>query len=154
MTRDYPDRPIVGVGAVVIRDGAVLLIRRAKPPREAEWSLPGGAQKLGETLREAAKREVAEETGLAIEVVGMIDAVDAISRDDEGRVQYHYTLFDVAAHVAAQWTGGDPAPGGDAAEARWVKLDALDGVVLWDETRRVISQGAAMLAAPARNSRT
>ena len=77
MSREYPDRPVVGVGAVVIHDGAVLLVKRAKPPREGQWSLPGGAQELGETLAEAAHREVAEEAGIEIEIVSTIDAAQA-----------------------------------------------------------------------------
>jgi ADP-ribose pyrophosphatase YjhB (NUDIX family) len=141
MSREYPDRPIVGVGAVVIRDGAVLLVRRAKAPRKGQWSLPGGAQKLGETLNAAAIREVAEETGVEISIACMVDAVDSITHDDDGRVRYHYALFD----VVATWIGGDLMAGGDADDARWVKLDELEPYALWAETRRVIARAAEML---------
>ncbi len=132
MPRTYPDRPIVGVGVVVWRDDTVMLIRRAKPPRQGEWSLPGGAQKLGETVFDAARREVLEETGLTIDVLGLVDVVDSIQRDDSGRVRYHYTLVD----VFAAWRAGEATAGHDAAEAAWVGLDALPP--LWSETERVI----------------
>ena len=132
MSRLYPDHPVSGVGAVVWRDGQVLLVRRANPPRQGEWSLPGGAQEIGETVFEAARREVLEETGLAIEVLGLVDVVDSIHRDDDGRIRYHYTLADVFARVA----GGNEAAAGDAAETAWFDLDRLPP--LWPETGRVI----------------
>ena len=84
MTREFPDRPIAGVGVVVLGAKGVLLVKRAKPPRQGQWSLPGGAQKLGETVFEAARRETLEETGLEIEVLGLIDVVDSIASDDGG----------------------------------------------------------------------
>lgn len=138
MPRTYPDRPFVGVGVVVWRDDEVLLIRRAKPPRQGQWSLPGGAQKLGETVRQAAIREVREETGLEVALTRLLDAVDSISHDEAGRVQYHYTLVD----FAAEWRAGEPTPGGDAAEARWVARGDLNRYELWEETVRVIGLSA------------
>lgn len=132
MLRSYPDRPIVGVGVVIWRDDKVLLIRRAKPPRQGEWSLPGGAQKVGETVFDAARREVLEETGLTIDVLGLVDVADSIQRDESGRVRYHYTLVD----VFAAWRAGEATAGDDAAEAAWVGLDSLPP--LWSETERVI----------------
>ena len=95
MSREYPERPIVGIGAVVIKNDQVLLIRRGKPPRLGGLSLPGGAQKVGETVFEGALREVTEETGVEAEVLGLIDVVDSMTRDDDGRLQFHYTLIDV-----------------------------------------------------------
>ena len=89
MSRVYPDRPIVGIGVVVWRDDRVLLIRRGKPPRKGEWSLPGGAQELGETLIEAALREVFEETGLKAQRLSLINALDMIDRDDQGKIRHH-----------------------------------------------------------------
>ncbi len=142
MSRAYPERPVVGVGVVIIHDGSVLLIRRAKAPRQGQWSLPGGGQELGETLREAAIREVAEETGAEIELVGMIDAIDSITRDAEGAVRFHYSLFD----FAARWTGGAICPGSDASDVCWAKLSELDDYTLWDETVRVIGLADKILA--------
>ncbi|MFQ5970750.1 MAG: NUDIX hydrolase [Alphaproteobacteria bacterium] len=141
-SRQYPDRPFVGVGVVVLKDDAVLLIRRGKPPRLGEWSLPGGAQRLGETVEEAALREVREETGISLALMGLIDVVDSISHDDEGRVRYHYTLVD----LAARWTGGSVVPGGDAAHAAWVPLERIETLGLWSETVRVIRLAAARLS--------
>ena len=134
MSRQYPERPIVGVGAVVWRRDEVLLIRRAKPPRAGSWSLPGGAQNLGETVFEAARREIMEETTVDIQVLGLIDVVDSIRHDDDGRVQYHYTLVD----VFGEWRDGEPTPQDDAAEAAWFTLDQLDALGMWSETIRVI----------------
>ena len=135
MTREYPNQPLIGVGVVVWRDDTVLLIRRGKPPRQGQWSLPGGLQKLGETVFEAARREVMEETGVEIRVLELTDVVDLIERDDaDGRVRYHYTLVD----VVAGWLGGEAAPGSDAAEVAWADLEALPRYRLWSETERVI----------------
>jgi ADP-ribose pyrophosphatase YjhB (NUDIX family) len=143
-TRIYPPAPLVGVGAIVFNRGRVLLVRRAKDPRRGQWSLPGGLQKLGETVAEAARREVMEEASLAIRVLGLADVVDLIERDDgdaaggddrAARVRYHYTLVDLVACC------GDDAirPGSDAAEVVWADVRALDGYGLWAETTRVIA---------------
>ncbi len=141
--RLYPARPIVGVGAVVFRGGDVLLVSRAKPPVSDRWSIPGGAQEVGETVREAAHREVREETGVEIRIVGLIDVVDGISRDADGRARYHYTLID----FAAEWLSGEVRAGSDAGAARWVRREELAGLPLWDETRRIIDRAAEMVAA-------
>lgn len=129
MRREYPDAPIAGVGAVILRSGvagepAVLLIRRGQEPLKGEWSLPGGAVELGETLEEAIRREVLEETGLAVETIGIVQAFDRISRDGEGRVRYHYVLIDFLCRV----TGGALACASDALEARWAGPGELDGL--------------------------
>lgn len=138
MPREYPDRPIVGVGVVVLHGDAVLLVRRKKPPRPGHWSLPGGAQKLGETVFEAARREVREETGLEIEVTGLVDVVDFLERDERGRMRYHYTLVDIAAESGP----GEPTPQGDVDDARWVPLRDIGTLGLWNETVRVIREAA------------
>ena len=97
--REYPQRPLIGVGAIIVGDRGVVLIKRGKPPRLGSWSLPGGAQKVGETVNEAARREIREETGLDAEVKGLVDVVDSISAaEDDGRIRYHYTLIDVPGH--------------------------------------------------------
>ena len=134
MSRTYPDRPIVGVGVVIWRDGRVLLVRRGKDPGRGSWSLPGGAQELGETVAEAARREAREETGLDITVRGLVDVVDSVHRDGDGRVRYHYTLVDVTATAGH----GAARPGGDAADLAWFSPDDLDGLGLWRETVRII----------------
>jgi len=134
MARTYPALPFVGVGAVVFKAERVLLVQRGTPPRLGEWSLPGGAQKTGETYVEAARREVHQETGVEIDILGLIDVVDSIMRDEAGAVQYHYTLVD----YAAVWRAGRLAPGDDAADARWIPFAAIEEWVRWDETLRIL----------------
>jgi 8-oxo-dGTP diphosphatase len=143
MSREYPERPIVGIGAVVIKDDHVLLIRRGKPPRIGSLSLPGGAQHVGETVHEGALREVLEETGIEAEVLGLIDVVDSMTKDADGRLQFHYTLVD----VVCRWVAGEPQAAGDAADALWMPLADVPGLPLWSETRRIIELGAAMIEA-------
>jgi 8-oxo-dGTP diphosphatase len=125
--REYPEAPIVGVGAVVIDGTKVLLVRRGQEPLKGEWSLPGGALELGETLQQGVVREVLEETGLIVAPGGIIEILDRIILDrttqDEasGRVRYHYVLIDFVCHV----TGGALGPATDAEEVRWVERDQL-----------------------------
>ncbi|MDP6566612.1 MAG: NUDIX hydrolase [Alphaproteobacteria bacterium] len=140
MPRSYPDRPMVGVGAVVFKGRQVLLIRRGKQPRLGEWSLPGGLQELGETVFEAAAREIMEETAVTIGDIGVIDIVDSIQHDDAGRVRFHYTLID----VVAEWRGGEPTAGTDAMHAEWIAPERLDAMDLWSETRRIIAEARRM----------
>ncbi len=135
-----PDRPAIGVGTIVLKPGAVLLIRRATPPKAGEWSLPGGRQGLGETVEEAALREVLEETGLRVHILGLVDVVDLIERDRTGRVQWHYTLINHAATPLS----GDLQAGDDAAEAAWVPFADLSDLGLWCETLRVIERARAL----------
>ena len=142
MSREYPERPLVGIGVVVWRGPDVLLIRRGKEPRLGQWSLPGGAQKIGETVHEAARREVREETGLDVEITGLIDVVDSIVPDGNGKIQYHYTLID----LAAEWRAGEPTPGGDAAAVVFVDPERLDPYDLWNEPLRIIALSAARRA--------
>ncbi len=139
--REYPTRPLVGVGVVVWRDGKVLLIRRGKAPRKGHWSLPGGAQKTGETVREAARREVLEETGLEVEIGELVDVVDSLERDADGRVRTHYTLVDFSAQAGP----GDAVAGGDAADVAWMEPADIAGLGLWSETERIIRLSLARL---------
>jgi ADP-ribose pyrophosphatase YjhB (NUDIX family) len=133
--RAYPPRPLIGIGVVVFRGERVLLVRRAHAPRAGEWSLPGGLQRLGETIAATARREVLEETGIDITVGGLIDAVDLIERDPaDGRIRYHYTLIDVVAECLT----GEPTAGSDAAECAWFAEAELGGLGLWPETLRII----------------
>ena len=134
MNRIYPSHPVIGVGTVVWHGERVLLVRRATPPREGQWSLPGGAQQLGETVAEAAGREVREEAGIEVEPGETIATIDLIERDDDGRIRYHYTLIDFTAEAESP----DLTPGDDAADARWFELDELEALGLWSETLRVI----------------
>ena len=132
---DYPNRPLIGVGVVVFKGDRVLLIRRGKPPREGQWSLPGGRQRLGERIAATARREVAEEAGIEVEVGGLLDVVDSITRDAAGAVQYHYTLVD----LLAEWRSGKAQPGHDAAAVAWADPADLAPYDLWTETLRVIA---------------
>ena len=143
MSREYPDRPIAAVGAVVIDQGRVLLIRRGKPPRPGLWSLPGGGQELGESYIEAALREVREETGLIVESLGLVDIVDSITRDESGRVRFHYLLADIVACPV----GGTLKAGGDATEARWFSAEEAFALPLWSETIRIIKKALEIAAA-------
>jgi ADP-ribose pyrophosphatase YjhB (NUDIX family) len=138
MKRSYPERPFVGVGVVVLRGDEVLLIQRGKPPKAGDWSIPGGAQHLGETVAEAALREVREETGLEVRLGEHLAVVDSIQRDADGGVAFHYTLVDFAAY----WVAGEPVAGDDAAAVSWARIDELDRYGLWDETVRVIRLAA------------
>ena len=140
MQRDFPDRPIVGVGVVVWRGDQVLLIRRGKPPRVGQWSLPGGGQELGETVAETARREVLEETGLALATLELLTVVDLIEPEpDSPRVRFHYTLIDFTAEAA----DGEARAGGDAAAVGWFDRDALADLGLWTETQRIIDLAAS-----------
>ena len=143
MTKTAPTYPVVGVGVLVWRDGEVLLIRRGKPPREGQWSLPGGRQELGETVREAAVREVREEAGIEIELGNLVDVVDAIGRGPNGDVTHHYTLLD----FDADWTAGEVRAGSDAADAMWIDLAGALERVTWQETKRIIELSVARRAA-------
>jgi ADP-ribose pyrophosphatase YjhB (NUDIX family) len=119
----------------VVRRGRVLLVRRGRPPRLGEWGIPGGAQAAGETLVEAAAREVLEETGLAIRDAEVLTALDSITRDPDGRVEYHYTLVELVADCAE----GEPVAADDALDARWATPSEASDLVSWEETRRVIA---------------
>ncbi len=118
----------------MLKPDAVLLVRRGKPPNPGAWSIPGGAQELGETAEDGARRELLEETGLQAGRLLLAANVDSITRDSDGRVQYHYTILD----FAAEWAGGEPLAGGDALEAMFAPLDALERFTLWSEAHRVI----------------
>ena len=135
-SRDYPDRPICGVGIVVFHLQKVLLIRRGKPPRQGEWSIPGGKQKLGETLQQAARREVQEETGLKLGPLMLVDVVDSILKDSQGQFQYHYSLV--------EWTGeflsGELNAADDASDAEWFELGEIKNLGLWEKTVEIINK--------------
>jgi 8-oxo-dGTP diphosphatase len=133
-----PPQPTVGVGVVVLRgsppETEVLLIRRGRPPKQGEWSIPGGRQEFGETVRETALRETLEETGITAANPRLLDVVDLIRPAGDGQAAGHWTLVD----FAADWVAGEPVAGDDAADARWVSADDLESLGLWTETLRII----------------
>ena len=137
MRREYPEAPIVGVGAVVINGTEVLLVRRGSEPLKGEWSLPGGALEIGETLQQGVVREVFEETGMTVTPAGVIEILDRIIKDEEsGRVRYHYVLIDFVCRV----TSGSPRVGSDADEVRWVDRAMLEEYRVAPVTVRVIEK--------------
>jgi|SRR5579872_3068046 len=139
MKREYPDRPLVGVGAVIISDGRVVLARRGKPPRRGQWSLPGGVVELGETLRAAAVREAHEETGLEVETSQVIEVLDRIVPDIHGNCQYHYVLIDFLCRPL----GGLLRAGEDAMEVAWASEDEFPRYELEPVVIEVIRKGFA-----------
>lgn len=145
MSQNLPSRrmPTAAVGVVCFRGDDVLLVRRAKPPRQDGWSLPGGRIEWGETMQTAALRELREETGCAAEIVGLIDVVDAIVTGSgaEQTPWGHYVLID----YAARWTAGEPVAGDDARDARFFAPEEIQALGLWSETLRVIEAARAMV---------
>ncbi|MCB2226240.1 MAG: NUDIX hydrolase [Desulfarculaceae bacterium] len=140
MGRRYPSLPVVGVGGVVLCGEEVLVVQRGAEPSKGLWSIPGGAVEVGESLAEACAREVAEETGLAVSVGPMVEIIERILRDPEGRVEYHYVLIDFVCSSPRL----EPRAGDDAADARWATLESLEGLGLTPDTRRVILKAARM----------
>lgn len=142
MGREYPDKPLVGVGAVIVRDHRVLLIRRGQAPLLGEWSLPGGVLECGETLREAAVREAREETGLVVETVDMLGVYERIIPSDDGRVRYHYVLIDFLCRPV----GGELKAGSDAAEVGWFTREELPALKLAYDANDVVLKGLAQVS--------
>jgi mutator protein MutT len=141
--RRYPDRPYVGVGAVIVRDGEVLLVKRRHEPLRGRWSLPGGAVEVGETLVACLTRELREETGLEVQVGPVVEVLDRITPDDRGRVAYHFVLIDYACRPV----GGALRPGSDVEEAVFAAPGALPAFELPDEALRVIARALRQAAA-------
>jgi 8-oxo-dGTP diphosphatase len=138
--REYPERPIVGVGGVVISNGRVLLIRRGNPPLEGEWSIPGGTLEVGETLPEAVKRELAEEAGLEVRVGELIEALERIFLDPDGRTKYHFVILDYLCDMK----GGAAKAGSDATEVAWATESELGKYGLSVAATRVIQKAFQM----------
>jgi len=131
---EYPKRPIAGVGVVVFRNEEVLLVKRKKAPYKGQWSIPGGKQRLGETVTKAARRELMEETGVEVNELTLIDVIDIIVPDEEGKILYHYIVADYRAH----WLSGECSPGDDAQDVQWFNLNKLGSISLLDKTRKII----------------
>ncbi|MDP9128647.1 MAG: NUDIX hydrolase [Pseudomonadota bacterium] len=140
--RRYQARPLVAIGIVIWRSDKVVLIRRSKPPRQGDWGLPGGVQEWGETIIEAAVREAREETSLDITPLGIITALDSLTRDDHGKVEFHYTIIDVAAEA----TEGVARAQSDAHEIRWATMDEVEQLCGWPEVSRIVRLSALQRA--------
>src|SRR6202158_514433 len=137
MQREFPEVPLVGVGAIIIEDSRVLLVKRAHPPLQAQWSIPGGVLEVRELVRDAAIREAREETGLTVEPGELLGVYDRILRDSEQRVQYHYVLVDFLCRRVA----GDLAAASDASDVRWFTREELPALRLAEDTIDVIGKG-------------
>jgi ADP-ribose pyrophosphatase YjhB (NUDIX family) len=140
MGRRYPDRPVLGVGAVVLAGDRVLLVKRGSPPSQGLWSLPGGGVEKGESLKNAVAREVLEETGVAVEVGPLVGVFERLLNDSQGRLEYHYVLLDYLCRAEPV----PPRAGDDAADARWVPLDQVDQAGLTPDTAALIKKAAAL----------
>jgi len=132
--REYPDRPVVGVGAVVMKDGKVLLVKRGIDPNKGLWAIPGGSLKLGETLQEGAEREIMEETGITIKAKDPVYSFDFFERDGDGRLRFHYVIVD----MIADYVGGEAQGADDALEARWVSQGELKEMDVSRNTLKII----------------
>lgn len=130
----YPDRPRVAVGAIVFNEGRVLLVRRGRAPAEGEWAIPGGSVELGETLQQAAEREIREETGVAIRAGEPCFCFDVVQSDPSGRIRFHYVIVD----LVGEFLSGSPRPGGDAVDARWVGPKELEGLAVNAQTVQLL----------------
>lgn len=137
MKREFPEVPLIGVGAIIIHESRVLLVKRAHPPIQGQWSIPGGVLEVGELVREAAVREAREETGLIVEPGELLGVFDRILRNSEQRVQYHYVLIDFLCRPV----GGELLAASDAAEVRWFTQEELPGLQLPNDTQDVIRKG-------------
>ena len=137
MRRDeYPLRPQIAVGAVVIRENEILLVKRGHPPGEGLWAIPGGRVELGETLQEAAEREIREETGVVIRAKEPVYAFDVIECDAQKHIRFHYVIVD----LLADYISGEPNPGSDACDARWIAHPELDELALSTNTRKFLKE--------------
>jgi 8-oxo-dGTP diphosphatase len=139
MQREFPETPLVGVGAIIIENARVVLVKRAHPPLQDEWSIPGGVLEVGELVREAAIREAREETGLTVEPGELLGVYDRVLRNADKRVQYHYVLIDFLCRRVA----GELAAASDAAEVRWFGREELPSLKLAEDTLDVIRKGFA-----------
>jgi 8-oxo-dGTP diphosphatase len=138
--REYPDRPLVGVGGVVISDGRALLIRRGGPPLEGQWSIPGGMLEVGETLLEGVRRELLEETGIEVRVLEFIEVFERINVDAVGKTQYHFVVLDYLCEVIR----GEARAGSDVIDVAWARPSEFEKYSLTETATRVILKAFEM----------
>lgn len=136
MGTEYPDAPRVAVGGVVIKDDRVLLVCRGKPPAFGEWAIPGGSVELGETLQQAVERELLEETGITVRAGEICHTFEAVKRDDDGRVRFHYVIID----LTAEYLSGEPVPASDVTEAAWLTSGDLAGRPINATTQELLNK--------------
>ena len=141
--RLYPDQPVVGVGAIILREGKILLEKRGNEPARGQWTIPGGVVEVGESLEDAVLRETKEETGLKVEAANLIDVVDQVHRDKEGKIEYHYVIIDYTVKVKP----GEPKPASDADELKWVPLNEVEAYDLTPSFRRFFVKNRKKLEA-------
>jgi len=132
--RWYPSHPFIGVGALIVKDGRYLLIKRGKEPSKGKWSIPGGKVELGETLVEAVKREVLEECGIQIEIIKIFNVMDRILKDENGRTKYHFVLID----YYAQYISGEARALSDADDMKWVTAEEIVNLDMNPKSREII----------------
>jgi ADP-ribose pyrophosphatase YjhB (NUDIX family) len=143
-SRSYPGRPFLAVSAAIVRDGKILIVRRARPPANGVFTLPGGVVETGETLTEAVAREVREETGLEIEPVGLAGFRETIARDGDDRVERHFVILCFAAH----WCSGEPVLNEELSEAQWLDPAALAGLPTTPGLADIVEAAYKRLAEP------
>jgi 8-oxo-dGTP diphosphatase len=139
--RTYPSRPILAVSAAIIRDGKVLIVRRARPPAKGVYTLPGGGVEVGESLTEAVVREVREETGLTVEPVALAGYREAIVRDGDGRVERHFVILP----FAARWTAGEPVLNEELSESKWRDPAELAGLTTTQGLAEIVAAAFALM---------
>jgi len=140
--REYPQRPIIAVGGVVIHGGRVLLIRRGQPPLEGRWSIPGGILEIGETIASAIERELKEETSVSVRVMGLLEIYEKVLRDSDNRAQYHFVILD----YICEFVEGTPDAAGDVTDAEWVSEADLEKLQLTSAALRVVKKAFALAA--------
>jgi len=140
MKREYPEQPIIGVGGVIFHDRSVLLVKRDQEPGRGQWSLPGGAVELGETLEDALRREIFEEVSIEIEIKGLVRLIDRILYDKYNEVQFHYVIADYWGWLVS----GRPRAGSDISDARFIDIDQYEKTGIQEEVAETILMGLKM----------
>jgi len=138
--REYPERPMVGVGGVVIRDERALLIRRGSAPLEGEWSIPGGMLEIGETILDGVQRELLEETAIEVKVLDLIEVFERLTRDEAGKLKYHFVILDYLCEAVR----GEARAGSDVTDVAWARAEELNAYSLTTTATRVIQKAFEM----------